>query len=175
MLHQCKKKNTIKQLKIINDKARIAQGDPAPPPIINQKTIEKGSKQMQEAFKNFSQEAKLYGASVKSYRTTKKGLKEVENKYKKVLELHKAYSKLAIKEGFSPPLPPPPATPPNPTDHMIQMAKKGALFYYEDKKVSSDKAIEITKKNKSINTQILGNGSSKPVVKLSTKPITIEN
>ncbi|MDY7395878.1 M56 family metallopeptidase [Aureibaculum sp. 2210JD6-5] len=148
---------------------------PPPPPTLNQNTIEKGSKKLQEAFKKFSNTAKIYGNSVREYRSTKKGLKNIENQYKKVMELHQVYEKLATAEGVLPTPPPPPPAPPNPTDHMIEMAKQGALFYYEDKKITSDKAIELTKKNKSINIQVLGNGSSKPIVKLSKKPITVDD
>ncbi|MET2985973.1 M56 family metallopeptidase [Aureibaculum conchae] len=147
---------------------------PPPPPAPSQKTIEKGSKKLQKAFKNFSKETELYAKAVRKYRTDKKGLDNIENQYKNVMELHKAYSTLAEKEGVLPTPPPPPPIPEDTTDHMIQMAKKGALFYYEGKKITSDKAIEITKKNKSINIQVLGHGSSKPIVKLSKKPITVE-
>ncbi len=70
---------------------------------------------------------------------------------------------------------PPPPIPPNPTDHMIEMAKKGATFYFEGKKISSDRAIEITKSRKNINIQVIGHDSKKPVVKLSKQPITVED
>lgn len=70
---------------------------------------------------------------------------------------------------------PPPPLPPNPTDHMIEMAKKGAMFYFDDKKISSDRAIEITKNNKNINIQVIGHDSKKPIVKLSNQPITVED
>ena len=43
----------------------------------------------------------------------------------------------------------------------------------EDKKITSDKAIDIAKKNKDINILIHGNESSMPIVKLSTKPIVL--
>lgn len=39
----------------------------------------------------------------------------------------------------------------NPLDHIIDMSKKGALFYFEGKEISSDKAIEIAKSNKYLN------------------------
>ena len=68
---------------------------------------------------------------------------------------------------------PPPPIPPNPLDHMIELAKKSAIFYYEDTKISSDKAIDIVKKNKSINIQVIGHDTKKPTVKLSKKPITV--
>ncbi len=67
-----------------------------------------------------------------------------------------------------------PPTPPNPIDDMIEMSKNGAIFYYEGKKITSDKAIELTKKNKSINIQVINDDSSRPIVKLSMQPSTIE-
>ncbi len=53
---------------------------------------------------------------------------------------------------------------------MIELAKKDADFYYNGKKISSDKAIDIAKNNKDINIHIKEHNSDKPIVKLSTKP-----
>ncbi len=63
--------------------------------------------------------------------------------------------------------PPKPPTPPNPLDHVIKMAKKGATFMYKGKEISSDKAIDLIKNNKelSISTKQSNNGT--PVVKIS--------
>lgn len=71
------------------------------------------------------------------------------------------------------PPPPPPPAPEDPLDHIISMAKKGAAFYYEGKKISSDKAIELVKKNKDLNIQSTGHDSKKPVVKISKEPIQL--
>ncbi len=65
---------------------------------------------------------------------------------------------------------PPPPPPPNPIDHIIEMAKKDATFYFEGEKITSDKAIEIIKKNKDLNIQTTGSSSKNPEVKISTKP-----
>lgn len=65
----------------------------------------------------------------------------------------------------TPPSPPPPA-PPVPLDHVIEMAKEGATFYYNNKKITSDEAIGIVKKNKSINISTNTNNGTH-VVKLS--------
>jgi len=81
---------------------------PPPPPSPSQKTIEKGSKELQEAFKKFSESAKLYGKSVKDYRSTKKGLDNIIDQFKQVMKLHKAYRELATEEGVLPTPPPPP-------------------------------------------------------------------
>ena len=71
--------------------------------------------------------------------------------------------------------PPQPPTPKSPLDHIIEMAKKDATFYYEDKKISSDKAIEILKKDKNLNIDTRNSTSKKPVVRISKEPISIEN
>ena len=73
-----------------------------------------------------------------------------------------------------PPPPPPPPAPEDPLDHIIGMAKKGATFYYEEKKITSDKAIELVKKNRDLNIQSTGLNSRKPpVVKISKEPIQL--
>ena len=69
-----------------------------------------------------------------------------------------------------PPPPPPPPAPEDPMDHVIKMAKKGATFYYEGDKISSDKAIRLLKKNKNLNIQTTRHNSKNPVVKISKNP-----
>lgn len=73
-----------------------------------------------------------------------------------------------------PPPPPPPPAPEDPLDHIINMAKKGATFYYEGKEVTSDKAIEVFKKNKKLNVHTRGENSTNPVVKITKKPIQLK-
>ncbi|MEZ4874281.1 MAG: M56 family metallopeptidase [Flavobacteriaceae bacterium] len=77
-------------------------------------------------------------------------------------------------EFLGPDAPPPPPVPeaPNTLDFVIDIAKKGAIFYLDGSKISSDKAIETVKKNRKINIQ--SNDDEKvPVVKLYTKPIQL--
>ena len=71
-------------------------------------------------------------------------------------------------------VPPPPPPPKSPLDHVVDMAKKGATFYYEGKKISSDKAVEILKANKSMNISTKNSDSKNPKVYLSKEPITIK-
>ena len=78
-----------------------------------------------------------------------------------------------IHKGDKSAIPPPP--PKSPMDHVVEMAKKDAVFYYEGKKISSDKAIAILKKNKKINLRTRQKGLIKPIVELSTKPIITKN
>ena len=68
---------------------------------------------------------------------------------------------------------PPPPTPPSPLDYVISMAKKGATFLYEDKKISSDKAIELLKKNKDLNIESREK-NGKAEVRITKEPVTIE-
>lgn len=67
---------------------------------------------------------------------------------------------------------PTPPTPPSPLDYAIDMAKKGAIFYFEGEKITSDKAIDLLKKNKELNMESrkkLG----KTEVRITTAPVTI--
>ena len=66
-----------------------------------------------------------------------------------------------------------PPEPMKPLDHIIDMAKKGAIFYYEGKEISSDKAIELIKKNKSLNISTTKSDSKNPRVSISKEPIKI--
>ncbi len=69
--------------------------------------------------------------------------------------------------------PPAPPEPQSPLDHVIEMAKEGATFYYEGKEISSDKAVELLKKNHNLNIDSRGAGSKNPVVRISRHPIKI--
>ena len=74
-------------------------------------------------------------------------------------------------EGVDIPSPPPPPPPPkSPLEHVIEMAKKGATFYFNGKKVSSDKAIALMKKNSRLNISTNTNDGVS-VVKIETKPV----
>ena len=68
---------------------------------------------------------------------------------------------------------PPPPTPPSPLDYAIDMAKKGATFFYEGKEVSSDKAIDLLKKNKELNIESIAK-NGKAEVRITKEPVTIK-
>ena len=70
------------------------------------------------------------------------------------------------------PPPPSPPTPPSPLDYAIDMAKKGATFFYEGKKVSSNKAIDLLKKNKEFNIESREK-NDKAEVLITKEPVTI--
>ena len=65
------------------------------------------------------------------------------------------------------PAPPPPPAPPSPLDHIIEMAKKGAIFYYRNKKITSDRAIQLIKENDELSISSQQTNGEPPVVKIS--------
>jgi hypothetical protein len=99
---------------------------------------------------------------------------EQKEKYKNVSkEYYKKYKVENGKVSEREPLPPAPPIPP--LDHVIDMAKKNATFYYEDKEVTSDKAIAIMKANKNMNISTKSHDSKSPKVYLSKEPIEIND
>ncbi|MCD2257827.1 M56 family metallopeptidase [Psychroserpens luteolus] len=66
---------------------------------------------------------------------------------------------------------PPPPPPKSPLDHIIDMAKQDAIFYFNGKKITSDKAIQILKKDTSIHIQTIKDETNTPTILLSKKPI----
>ncbi|MFV9549925.1 M56 family metallopeptidase [Algibacter sp. PT7-4] len=68
--------------------------------------------------------------------------------------------------------PPPPPAPKAPLDFAIHAAKKGAIFYFENNKISSDKAIELLKHNKNLNIHATSS-NGKQVIKIQKAPIKL--
>ncbi|WP_289061444.1 M56 family metallopeptidase [uncultured Zobellia sp.] len=68
-----------------------------------------------------------------------------------------------------------PPKPKTPLEHVKEMATKDAVFYLDEKEISSKKAIQLLKKNKSINIDTRTSNNQPPKVKLSVKPIIINN
>ena len=79
---------------------------------------------------------------------------------KEIIKAKKAYKTWKKRTGNDIPPPPPPK---NPLDHIIDMAKKGAQFYYQSKVISSDKAIALFKENKKLkfNSKNINNSNYK--------------
>ncbi len=59
----------------------------------------------------------------------------------------------------------------NPLDHIVEMAKKGATFYSDDGKITSDEAIQLLKDNPKLHVQTRRYDSDHPSVHISKKPI----
>ncbi len=72
-------------------------------------------------------------------------------------------------------VPPPPPPPKSPLDHIIDMAKKGAAFYYEGKSISSDEAIALLKKNNELNISTQQTDSKQAKVYITKAPVSIKN
>ena len=68
----------------------------------------------------------------------------------------------------------PPLPPKKPLEHIKEMAKKGAVFTYEKRKITAKKAIDIAKKNQSIHISTTHTNSKQPKVLLSKIPIVVE-
>lgn len=77
-------------------------------------------------------------------------------------------AEVAVKPSLAnvPPPPPPPPTP-NPLDEVIKLTKEDAIFYYQNKKISSDKAISIIKQNNDLSISVKRKNNNPPVVKIS--------
>ncbi|OAB79905.1 M56 family metallopeptidase [Cochleicola gelatinilyticus] len=74
-----------------------------------------------------------------------------------------------------PPPPPPPApVSTDPLDHIVRMAKENAAFLYQNKRISSDKAIELIKENRNLNISTQTFNNSNPIVNISKKGIKLE-
>lgn len=56
---------------------------------------------------------------------------------------------------------------------MLQLTNKGAIFYYEGKKITGKKAIDLVDNNKDLNILIRDIDSKTPIVKLSKQPIRV--
>ena len=124
-----------------------------------------------------------------------KGKKNNIFKQKEVLKMQYLYNVMSEKQKSSvenvynliPPPPPPiegkqkennfkippPPLPVSPLDHIIKMAKKNATFYFEAKEITSDKAIELLKKNKHLNIDTRSKDLKNPIIRISKKTIKI--
>ncbi|ARV16187.1 M56 family metallopeptidase [Polaribacter sp. SA4-12] len=123
-----------------------------------------------------------------------KGKKAKIFKQKDVLKLQYLYKVMSEKQKNSvenvfdviPPPPPPvkennkeikfaTSLPPSvsPIVHIIKMAKKDAIFIFEAKEITSDKAIELLKKNKDLNIETRSENLKNPIVKIFKKGITV--
>ena len=143
---------------------------PPPPPIPPNATKEQRVK-YEKAIRNYEKgnpgivsETTINGKRVKSVRIVEdnEAIPPAPPRVPKVLKGEKST------------IPPPPLPPKSPLDHVVDMAKKDAVFYFDGKKISSDKAIAILKKNKSINIRTKHEGQNNPTVELLNKPIVIK-
>jgi len=71
--------------------------------------------------------------------------------------------------------PPPPFVSLKPIDHIIKMAKNNAAFLYENKRISSNKAIALLKENDQLNIETEYFKNSNPIVKITKEGINTSN
>jgi hypothetical protein len=82
---------------------------------------------------------------------------------------HQVEIEMFEMDGDSSKMPPPP--PPVPVEHMKELAKEGAIFYLEGKKISAEEAIELVNSKKMLTIDVRKLDKEPPMVKLSTKLI----
>ncbi|MEL6916672.1 MAG: M56 family metallopeptidase [Bacteroidota bacterium] len=98
-------------------------------------------------------------------RIEKEVLEEQETKVEKLEKMEK--QEKVMKEQLAP-TPPSPPTPKSPLEHVMEMAEKDALFYYKNKRISSDEAIDILKKDMDLSLDIKKTNDELPVVRIDT-------
>ncbi|MBL7560193.1 hypothetical protein JAO71_10310 [Olleya sp. YSTF-M6] len=165
-----------KENKII--KGKVYKNPPPPPAAPTPPAPLKSDKELVEAkrAKLIARRNQIIAERNKKKSTLKKA-KSIERK--EALESRRAEliekrdaRKIALQKRRDNMLPPPP--PKSPLQHVIDMSKKGATFYYNTNKISSDKAIELIKQNKNLNiSSNTDNGNS--TVKISEKGIITIN
>ncbi|MCK7589103.1 M56 family metallopeptidase [Subsaxibacter sp. CAU 1640] len=125
-----------------------------------------------EEVKEYNKLASQHNDKPENLRIIKlKDFERMEYLYKKMSKEQKANAEPF--PNFPPPPPPPPA-PKSPLDHVIEMAKKNAKFYYEGKLISSDDAIKLLKENKQLNIATKESDSKEPKVYISKEPIVFK-
>ena len=176
------------------DSRNVEATSPIPPvtPTIGLHISRKNySKELRYTIKDYLDANESFEKAVANFRNQNKGNKEhLWQLYNDAMEKYVAYHVIAKEEGNfvqpmaahikstkdiekMPPTPPAPQDPPkpiSPIDHVIAMAKKDAIFYYEGKEISSDTAIDLLKKNKDLNIDSRSEKGKRPVVKLSKEP-----
>jgi hypothetical protein len=168
---------TAEQKKNVTSYPELPPMPPAPPKV---KKGETSNIPPPPAPKNNSQEKAKSGHVMinneKHFYNIQNGQTNYYNTYGQTVDKDgKVIPSAYVKKGENSNIPPPPPAPSaSPLDHVIDMAKKGATFYYEDEEISSDKAIEVLKKNKNLNIDSKGFNSTKPIVLISKKPIKSE-
>jgi len=110
---------------------------------------------------------KVWGVQINTENVDDDFINKINNEYRKT-NIGKRSKKnvrfIPMKAQNIPPPPPPPPMPP--LEYIKELANDGATFYLDDKKITSDKAIEFVTSNKTfcLNTDV---ENSKPVVRLA--------
>ncbi|NRD21828.1 M56 family metallopeptidase [Winogradskyella litoriviva] len=144
---------------------------PPPPPVSANATAEQKAEMLkaQEAYnkalkeKGETNKDQITGFTEingeKLYYVSKNGETTYFNRYGKVVKMDN--------------LPPPPPAPESTLDFVIRMAKNNAKFFNEGKAISSDKAIDLIKKNPKLNINAKKTESKQQLIYITKMPITI--
>ncbi|MCL6267177.1 M56 family metallopeptidase [Flagellimonas myxillae] len=115
------------------------------------------SAELKKLADSYAKQKKSYYDGVVRFVEHEQGSREqLMHQYTQIMALHKSYTKLAVAEGvYASPEPsmsrmvwdrlPPHSQ--KLIDHVVGLAEKGAVFYLDDKKISTEKAIEQLKNN----------------------------
>ena len=83
-------------------------------------------------------------------------------------------SAVKSREISEPPTPPTPPAPKTPLEHIKEVAQKGAVFYFEGKKISASRAVELFEKNEGLNLVTNHTDDEDNVVHISAEPIVLK-
>ncbi|SFU29945.1 Signal transducer regulating beta-lactamase production, contains metallopeptidase domain [Pustulibacterium marinum] len=151
---------------------------PPPPPLPPAPPVdsEKMSPELQKLGAQFHKKANAYGKAVSAYMKNQKGnTADLKKQYEEVLAYYKSYKAKADEENSGTILPPPP--PPAPSienkvtalSYSKELAEKGAQFYFNDTKITSEKGLEIIETQKNITVETYPYTNKQPEVKIYTK------
>ncbi len=122
--------------------------------------------------KEYNKLAKKYNNQDKENRVVlMKDLERLEYIYNLMTDEQKANAE-PFPDCFPPP---PPFVSLKPIDHIIKMAKNNAAFFYENERISSDKAISLIKENSQLNIETTNFKNSNPIVKITKHGINNSN
>ena len=79
--------------------------------------------------------------------------KDNSGKFLKKVEIEYLKTHISKANGGASLVPPPPPPPPSVEDHLFKMKKINSEFYYEKKKVSYEKALQLLEKNSTLNVE----------------------
>ncbi|MEX0314079.1 MAG: M56 family metallopeptidase [Allomuricauda sp.] len=144
--------------------------------VTNQKPV---SPELKNFFKSYKEKVATYYDGVTRYIKNNTGTKkELMRQYEEIMAMYRNYENLAKAEGvYAIPHPKMAQMPDDPVpphlkstiDYIIGLTKKNdAIFFYDDKKITNEKALEILNNNKKVRIKSIFEKEGKSEVKMST-------
>lgn len=146
---------------------------PPPAPTISMHVNKESySPELRAAINQYLNTTLEYERKVQAYREHNEGtLETLKMGFDSIMQLYKNYYTLAHKENnFVQPIPMPPS-PQKPNEIVkdaIEASKQGATFYYNGKKIRSNKALRILKNNSKLSMGISRTNDEAPIVNISS-------